>query len=37
MHWSGTVAIKENDEYEGVFIGDPMNYEDLADTEPANA
>ena len=33
----GTAAIKENDEYEGVFIEDPMIYEVLADPDPANA
>ena len=33
----GKAAIKENDKYEEVFIEETMIYEDLADTDLANA
>ena len=32
-----TASIEENDEDEGVFIDEPMIYEDLSDHDPANA
>ena len=34
---SSTAAIKGNYEDEGVFIDEPMIYEDLADHDPTNA
>ena len=33
----GKAYIEENDEYEGLFIEEPIIYEDIADTNTANA